>query len=108
MRVWDKNKKKRSKTKRSKSKRKDYTKRRDRSRQKVQKKESFIKTIFFNYLRNFPYKFVRNCAIALILFIIVLVITQFDFPFNNSFSEYVYKMAVEGIDLTNINLEFIM
>ena len=68
-------------------------------------KNSFIKSLIFRYLSSFPLKFIKNAVIAMVIFIIVIIISQLDFFLDQNIADYIYKISSEGIDITDLNLE---
>ena len=61
------------------------------------------KTRFVNYISSFHKVFIKNAIIASLIFIVLLLFSQFNFSWNQNLLDYVHMISKEGIDFSNLN-----
>ncbi len=63
---------------------------------------AFIKERLANYFASFHLNFIKNALIAGFIFLLLLLLSQFDYNWSQMLLENVYLVSKEGIDYQNI------
>lgn len=65
-----------------------------------------LKLMIHRYIESFRKNFFRNAIIAGLIFLLLLLINQFSFTWNENLLEYLHSISTERMDFSNLSSQF--